>query len=76
VLFGKLPSSAQLQGLQSLRFAEFNSVFDYENRLATAVSHVNVNRTVIIAVEKEPESLYSKHLAHGSDASKRPCTGR
>lgn len=54
----------QFPDLESLGLSEFDGLFDVEDRLAAAKSHVNMDWPMIVALEKETVTVFLKHLRH------------
>jgi len=50
--------------LQALRFPQFDFGLDVKDGLPIAISHMDMNRTVIVAVEKETISVPLEHPRH------------
>jgi hypothetical protein len=43
-----------------LRLAQFHTLFDNKNRLASAMSHMHMNRKILVAVEEELKPILFK----------------
>ena len=70
IFFRKFFSPRQLAQLESLRLAEFHLIFHFKHRLAAAVTDMNVNRAVFVAVNEKPESVLLKNRRHNCDEVK------
>ncbi|MFZ1220551.1 MAG: hypothetical protein WAO00_14755 [Chthoniobacterales bacterium] len=64
VLLGKLLGFRQFLDLQSLRFTQRDFVFDIEDGLALAVSDMDVDRPMIVAVEEKTITVFFKDRGH------------
>jgi len=66
VRFRKSFSSCQLPHLKPLRFAQFDSGSDPENGLTAAVSYVNMDWQMFVAVKEKTKAVCFKNLGHGA----------
>ena len=57
----------QLLGLESNGFAENHLAFDFENSFAVSPSHMDMDGSVIIAVEEEAISVFCEYCRHQSE---------
>src|ERR1035441_7500935 len=65
IFFRKFFSFGQFSELEPLRLAQFHLIFQLEHRFASAISDVDVNRTMLVAVKEKPESVFLKNGWHG-----------
>jgi hypothetical protein len=62
--FGKLLRPCQLTHFQAERFPQFDSVFDFEDRFATAIANMNMNWPMLVAVEEESIAVLFEDPGH------------
>lgn len=50
--------------LEARRFTKFDIRLDVKHRFAVAFPHMNVNRSMIVAIEKEAKSIFDEDRRH------------
>jgi hypothetical protein len=61
---GKFLRTGKLPGLQTKRFAKFDSFLDIENCFTSTVTDVDMNGAMIVAVKKETVAILLKDRRH------------
>jgi hypothetical protein len=67
IFFRKFFSFGQFAELETLRLAQFHLVFHLEHRFAAAVTDVDVNRAMLVAVKEKSESVLFENGWHGGN---------
>jgi predicted RNase H-like HicB family nuclease len=60
----KLLRLRQLSHFQALRFAQLDPLLHIEYSLPSAVSHMDVNRPMLVTIKEEPVAVLLKNLRH------------
>jgi hypothetical protein len=76
VFFRKFFGSRQLLHFEALGFAKLDVRTDQKYGFAIGVPHVNVDRRVLVAAEKEPEPVFFENLWHTSMIARAPALGQ
>jgi hypothetical protein len=64
VFLRKLLGFGQVIQLEAMRFPQFDTVRDLEDRFGAGFDHVNMNRFVVVAVEAEAEAVVLEYFRH------------
>jgi hypothetical protein len=64
ILFCKLLRPPQFLDLETLRFTKLNAGFNVEDGLTAAVSDVDVDRLMLVAVKEKPVAVLFKDKGH------------
>ena len=64
VFLRKLLGLGQVSKPESVRFPQFDTVRDLEDRFGAGFDHVNMNRFVVVAVKAEAEAIFLEYFRH------------
>jgi hypothetical protein len=64
VFLRKLLGLSQVIQPEAVRFPQFDTVRDLEDRFGAGFDHVNMNRFVVVAVKAEAEAIFLEYFRH------------
>ena len=64
VFLRKLLCLGQVIQPEAVRFPQFNSVRDLEDRFSAGFDHVNMNWLMVVALEAETETVFLEYFRH------------
>jgi hypothetical protein len=64
VFFCKFLCACKFSDLHASRFAQFDARLNIENRFATTLADVNVDRSMIVAVKRKLKTIFLENLRH------------